>query len=771
MPALSPELVSLVHHVQLNQEGWWDRAMERLVLFTVWLTPHALTEAAVGEAIRTYYSVVLEPDQVARQLSKLRSKRELVVIGSGILKVSEAKLAELEKDKKDCESMETAIQQRFIRELETAKITGDLLALWGLFFEHWLKPTVCSLGARTYELIAGNYHDWMGATDLNVFLQNVPSDQHIAVREAISRFLDPKDTVVRGYLLRLMDAYFVVEASRLSDATLRELEKMAASHPSFTLFIDTNVILSILGLHGEVKKEAAGLLIKLPQVLSGRVDVRMYVLPKTIEETRSAIEHELDGLRSLRLNVPLAKAVLSTGGLGDVPTAYAEAVVKAGRPITPEEFLNPYSGNLIALLQAKGIKLHNASVGHLERRADVVRDVDTQERFEKKRFKERAKSRGRILHDTVLWYVAKEKRPPEVESPTDAQYWVVTEDFRLIGFDAHKNDRDGIPVCVQPLVLVQIFQFWSGRTEGIEQALLGGLRLSLLSPEFDPKTEDMTLTILRTLSRFERVDDLSSETISQILVNDALRHKLIKTKSEDAQIALIREEIISEYRKVSEELEAAKTEAETLSAKNAQLSEAHRAESEAKAASDQLVNEKGKQLREASEMVANQNAQLITYKDRLSRGAERERDLEKRLTQIEEKLTLDAEERERQETRRNYSIVWLVLPALGLALVLIGARELPPNSLLGNWRVEGLLLVLYATLWLLGGTSVAKRSKYLESWRVISRISTLRRRLLGFLGAIVLGLIVNTLYEFWLKPLQASYSTSPATPNKPGPKP
>lgn len=738
--------------------------MERLVLVTIWLTPHTLTEGTVGEAIRTYYSVVLEPDQVARQLSKLRSKRELLVMGSGMLKVSENKLAELEKDKRDYEAIEAAIRQRFVRELESAKITGDPLSLWELFFEHWLKPTVCSLGARTYEMIAGNYRDWMGATDINVFLKNVPADQHTAIREAISRFLDPKDAVVRGYLLRLMDAYFVVEASRLSDTTLRELERMAGAHPSFTLFIDTNVILSILGLHGEAKKEAAGLLIKLPQVLSGRVDVGMYVLPTTIDETKSAIEHELDGLRTLRLHVPLAKAVLSTGGLSDVATAYAEAVVKADRPITPEEFLKPYSGNLVALLKGRGIKLHNASVDKLAKRADVVHDVDAQERFEKKRFKEKAKSRGRILHDTVLWYLAKEKRPPKVESPTEALYWVVTEDFRLVGFDSHKNGRDGLPVCVQPLALVQILQFWSGRTEGIEQALLGGLRLSLLSPEFDPKTEDITLTILRTLSRFEKVDDLSPETISHIFVNDALRHKLIKTKSEDAQIALIREEIISEYRKVSEELQAATTE----------LSEAHRAESEAKAASEQLANAHANELREANAIVTTQHAQLITYEDRLSRGAERERGLENRLAQVEEKLTRDAEERERKETlnkqtraRRNYLIFWLGVPALGVALLLRGAARLPPASLFSNWRIEGFFLVLYVASWLLGATSVARGSQYLEKWRVFSRISMLRRRLLGFLGLIVVGLIVNALYEFWLKPLQASYSTSPTAPGKP----
>jgi len=737
--------------------------MERLVLVTVWLTPHGLTEATAAEALRTYYSVVLEPDQVARQISKLRSKKDLILIGSGILKVSEAKLAELEKDRCDYEEMETAIRERFVHELESAKIIGDPLLLWPLFFEHWLKPTVCSLGARTYEMIAGNYRDWMGATDINVFLRNVSPDQHSAIREAISQFLDPKDAVVRGYLLRLMDAYFVVEASRLSETTLRELDRMAGAHPSFTLFIDTNVILSILGLHGEAKKEAAGLLIKLPHILSGRVDVRMYVLPKTIDETKRAIEHELNALRTLRLHVPLAKGVLSSGGLSDVATAYAEAVVKADRPLTPEGFLGPYSTNLVALLQAKGIKLHNATVEKLEKRADVVHDVDAQERFEKKRFKEKAKSRPRILHDTVLWYLAKEKRPPKVESPTEAQYWVITEDFRLIGFDAHKNESDDLPICVQPLALVQILQFWSGRTEGIEQALLGGLRLSLLSPEFDPATEDITLTILQTLSRFENVDDLTSETISHIFVNDALRHKLKKTTGEEAQIALIREEIIIEYGKVAEELRVIKAHAESLSASNAQLAEAHRQEREAKEATDRIARRHASQLRDATGVVGAQSAQIETYEEKLARSADRERELELRLVDVERKLTLEADEvarRDRAGARQKYALAWFGFPAFGAVVFALGVRRLPPASPFRNWRLEGLMFVLYSALWLLSATSFPKNNEYIESWVVFSRISATRRRLLGLLGLVVLGLTVNALYEFWLKPLEASYTTS-----------
>jgi predicted nucleic acid-binding protein len=543
---LPQEVVSLVHHVQLNQEGWWDRAMERLVLVTIWLSEQPLGTDEVVAEIQRQHGVSLEPVQVSRQIERLRSLGAVVVLPSGHLKVAEERQADLDAERAAGHALQESTKARFLRELAVADIHFDALALWDRFFELWLKPTVCSLGARTYELITGSYQDWLAASDLAAFLKGLPHELHAPLRDAIAKFLDPKDPDVRSYLLRLMDAYFVVEASRLSDQTLTELGRMAETRPTFTLLLDTNVILSILGLHGEAKREAARLLVDLTQNLSGRVNVRLYALPETIDETRAAIQLELDNLRQLRLTRTLARAALLTGDLGYVAAAYAEAAEKTDKVFSLDDFLTPYVANLVTVLRGLGVELYNMATEGYKDRDDVLEDVNTQEQYEKRVYGKAAKRWGTIRHDTILWYVAKDKRPARVESPTDADYWVITEDLRLTAFDAHKRSGDGIPVCVQPLALVQILQFWTGRTDGLEKALLGGLQLSLSPPDFDPQSERTTLSILSTLSRYENVDDLPLSAVTHILVNGALRQKLNKTSQEDEQVQLIRDELLAE---------------------------------------------------------------------------------------------------------------------------------------------------------------------------------------------------------------------------------
>jgi len=38
---LSREVMALVHHVELNRAGWWDKVVQRLTLAAVWLADHA----------------------------------------------------------------------------------------------------------------------------------------------------------------------------------------------------------------------------------------------------------------------------------------------------------------------------------------------------------------------------------------------------------------------------------------------------------------------------------------------------------------------------------------------------------------------------------------------------------------------------------------------------------------------------------------------------------------------------------------------------------
>jgi hypothetical protein len=770
MTALPQELVSLVHHVQLNQNGWWQDAMDRLVVATVWQASQTITQADLAQEIRRQYSVALGTEQISRTLSRLRENGTLIFLPNGFLKISEERQLQLDREKQDGLDQEAAVRARFIVEMTTAGIADNHDHLWSQFKDKWIQPTVCSLGARTYELMIGNYQDWLSNSDLDAFLTEVDQEYHHVVTEAIGRFLDPTDSDVRGYILRHMDAYFVVEASRLSDATIEKIGHMAGTQPSFTLLLDANVLLSILGLHGTAKREAAELLLELTRQLSGRVNVKLYALPRTIDETRAALEREQEGLERLRLTRSAAAAALFSGELGDVAAAFAEATVKTGHTLRAQDFFGPYIRDLAGILRERGIQLYNAATDTLEAREDVQEDILNLEEFEKRKYGVRAKRRSQISHDVVLWHFANSKRPPRVESPTDALFWVVTEDYRLASFDAFKRRQSGIAVCVQPLSLLQILQFWAGRTEGMDEALLGGLRLSLLAPQFDSKAEKTTITILKTLSRFENVDDLPTSSIAHVLVNDALRQRLIGTADEEEQVKLVRDELFAEHKRALAERDAAAKRARELEAAHQAATLALNQAREGSTAINARLNEAERALEQRTRELAQRNLHLANQSSELEERREREREITQRMQDLEKSVEEAAEatkirdEVDRaKKDRRDFVVKWVVLPA---SILLIGqwlATTVGSVVSLG-WRGNVLILAAYLFVWLwLMHSSAANRAN-IRDWPPYQHINKMRLALYALFIIIAGGVITNLVYDELFRPLTSTQAPATVTP-------
>jgi hypothetical protein len=128
------------------------------------------------------------------------------------------------------------------------------------------------------------------------------------------------------------------------------------------------------------------------------------------------------------------------------------------------------------------VELFNEKLDDYSTRQDVVDDIHVVFKYEEKLPPAKRKSYPKVAHDMVLWHFVNDKRSAYIESPIDASDWILTVDFRLIGFDEHKQKRSGskVPLCIHPTSLIQLLQFWVPRTKEFEEAMLGSLRLPFL---------------------------------------------------------------------------------------------------------------------------------------------------------------------------------------------------------------------------------------------------------------------------------------------------
>lgn len=734
---LPPQLVSLVHHVELNKAGWFDNAVRRFITATLWLIGTNPTVLEIRDHLASLLGVRLDEKEVTRHVDALARSGAVLHLPSGHVKLTEQTQKTLGRELQEAEQVEKQVRERFNATLASCCPTLSPDETWQRFTELFLLPFVREMGARTYELLSSATLALEKTISFGEFLQRYPQAVRPNLQEAIVTFLDPKDSSVRTYVFRHLNAYFLIEASSLSGETLRNLASLASLKPNFNLFLDTNFLFSILALHDSPGNEAALALVELVKTLPQNVTVKLYVSPLTLDETRGTIIANRESLRNLRLTPNVADAI-RRGQLSGIAMKFAQECVRLNRSLSADDYFTPYANNLLDILRAKGVEFYNESMDAVKGSQDVIDDLNDQLEFEKKHFGDRAKTYEQLIHDLSLWHFARRKRPARVESPIDALYWVATIDFRFLGFDAFKRRRrlTDVPVSIHPAVLVQMLQFWLPRTTQFEEAIVASIKYPIFFYEYDAEAEKTTIRILEVLGRFEGVGDLPKDAITRVLVSEALRQKLAVEHDADTRIALIRDALIAETGAMREQFTRAREE----------------------------IDELGRDLAAKDKTILHLQSQLegragrdLAADDALARERERAAALEGRISELERESRERVEGEVTRRIRRKFALLWLGLAWPLAASLVVGATfvfaYLGRNGLITRWTfwsatVASWTAVLLVWAWQIARTGAANPP--VANWPLFSRFLRFKTWLFTTLWALLLAAAGNAFHE-WFK--------------------
>jgi hypothetical protein len=223
---LPPELVSLVHNIELNKAGWWDKGAQHLILFAVWILGTA-TVTDVKDMLQRDFGLDIGDDLLKHHIGILRGSDSLLLL-NGRLGITESARKKFEERTKDFEELEARAKAKFMYLLRDSCPQLDCEETWKLFNQNFLWPLVRDVGARTYQLIAGLSPEQPAARGLETFLPLFPAELAAPLSGVAFSFLDPKETVTRSYVLRHLSAYFFVEAGNLAGPAIEALARSAS---------------------------------------------------------------------------------------------------------------------------------------------------------------------------------------------------------------------------------------------------------------------------------------------------------------------------------------------------------------------------------------------------------------------------------------------------------------------------------------------------------------------------------------------------------------
>lgn len=308
---LTPELISLVHHVELNKSGWWEKSTQQLILFAFCTIQTPLNVEEVADLLQTKFSAEIDKGKLEQQLKRLGKSLELISPREGYFILPETAKIKYQIQLAEGERLEETVKDFFINLVKQKSEELDAVQLWENFCSRYFYPLIKETGANTYNLINGSSVS-ADFVRFENFLKNYPENNHDDIREIVDDFLTTSNQEVRSFVLRSLNAYFFVEATSLREESLVALTKATKKSIVFTVFIDTNLLIAILGLKDSVD-EAGKLLLQLVERLSGKVQIKLSVLPITLDETRNLLANKKSKLRNLRLSSNLVEAALNMG--------------------------------------------------------------------------------------------------------------------------------------------------------------------------------------------------------------------------------------------------------------------------------------------------------------------------------------------------------------------------------------------------------------------------------------------------------------------------
>jgi hypothetical protein len=581
---LSSEIISLVHHVKLNESGWWEKSIQNIIISTFGVNKNSpQNESDIFKNLKSELNSNFDKNRISTQIETLKNKQQLVKVSDDLLILSEEVYSEFQTSFTEQKEIEFEAEKRFNELCYKLYPETSAKKLWNDLNEYLIIPLIREIGAKTYELISGeNTISIEQYGQFQKFVNRYNGNKSL-VQTLLLNYFDFKNIYVKKYILHQLNAYFFIESANLNTAAIEEVYSLSKSQVNLKIFVDTNFLLTLLDLHDNPSNEAAFSLVELINEIKNKVKVKFYVLPVTIFEFQNLIQRFKDYLKRTKPSLNQAIAAENTDDFSGIIKRYFQKCHEKQTMLNIDDYFDPYLDNFTVNIRKHGLEIQQDNMENYSTDQRVVDDLleQVEYRFERNnksnRYKglteeekeiKKQKIYDKFNHDCQLWHYVKDKRPTYIDSPKDVKNWILTLDFSFLEYDKFKQYNDPntkISVCLHPNEFISMLQFWIPRTEKFENAILGNFRLPFLFREVDVNSEKISMEILRAMSQYEDNEKFNSELVTEILTNKALRQKIKVNNTIEENAVLIKEELFKKYETTKMQLSEETQKKESLS--------------------------------------------------------------------------------------------------------------------------------------------------------------------------------------------------------------
>lgn len=734
------QIYALAEHVELLRSGWWEDAIDRMLQYQLYLTVQGLSEEVLIRQTQNQLDARHDKHLIQQRLDRLTERGDLLRDGKSYY-LTEKVRGEYSRIQAEAEDLQQRTKARYEGILQPHQRLITYLPSWNEFSQELLIPVINELGARTMELLRGEMPVPRTAA-YSKFIAKFKDEDRMAIQSLIIDFLDPEDSAVRSYIHGYLNHYMLVKSSSLDKKTLDRITNDQDNNPSFKILLDTNILFSILSLHYNPANAAAEALVELTKVIGSYVDVGLYVLSRTLEEAKTSLASARDQAPRGRVTRPMAQAAQEVGNISGLVGRYIELATQ-GSAGSPGSYFGDLIDGLEILLEDKGIIILSEGFESIEDRRSYKDAVDNWYSFEYD--KQNGRGRNQVMHDVLCVTYVKDRRQGKVAGFAQSEWWFLTADFGLQSYEKSITGRKGVPLSINPAEMVQMLRFWVPRSDRLESALVGGIRLPFSFFHGEKNMHKTSLEILDRMSRYSNVESFSTELAERLLTDKVLRANIESARDssegnkQDAfESALARDVKALEKQAEDQKILTARLERELEEAKRQSVLKASIAEGKVsskaslRASAERSNRALEKERNAARARAVSQAAELKALQVQVDK-LEKEREDEERAT------------KERRAALRKTWIAWcsfIILTLVSLAGSIFAAIAYSwPFGLLLLAIISSLLLCLWLGLGLTKMLALSATSRTVRLFKICAT------NLWGYLGAGCVGLVITLVFS------------------------
>lgn len=351
------------------------------------------------------------------------------------------------------------------------------------------------------------------------------------------------------------------------------------------LYLDTNVLLSILNLRKHTSNEACVKLVKLINENKDLLKISVHYTNKTYMELQQT-KNELENLvEKTNIDSKLIKAGLNSGMIDAYTSCYYDEYLRFGSNAKhPIDKLK----RAVEILASLGISIDRRNYSYILESEEFKDELSSYNTFqqikndareEKKLPKKNEKDIFKIEHDVLIREIILEKRKSiGSESGGDLisnRYYGLTLDKILIDFDRYSLKRKYlnvdtfVPTFFSPTYLLKkLYKFLPVKSDDYRKAFIIGIS----SPVFEDN-RTLSLNVQNTLKDFHALGINDSQFIIKCLTNEYFLNEVKSRRGDDFNSVkkFVESELQKDYLQAQKEIEGKKAILLEIEEKNRKL--------------------------------------------------------------------------------------------------------------------------------------------------------------------------------------------------------